>query len=83
MSVRESNIAAVATNPLSALLTPDRQQLLAALSEADRQTFYGSVLESIFSNPAYQELVFTTANERFDQLASERGLTTGSSMFLG
>jgi hypothetical protein len=56
------------TNPLETLLTPDRQQELNGLTDSERHLFYGRVLESVFSNPTYQRVVFDTAAKEFDKM---------------
>lgn len=64
---------AVVNNPIGVLLTPERLALLWSLSDTERQLFYGRVLESVFSNPTYQQIMLSTANYHLDQIAALRG----------
>lgn len=56
-------------NPFDALLTEDRQQQLQTLPLHKRQEFYGRVVNGVFSDPAYQNLVFSVAQREFESMA--------------
>jgi hypothetical protein len=57
-------------NPLVPLLSLDRQQQLAAFTPDEQNIFFGRVMSSVFSSDAYQKLVFDTAADEFDKIAT-------------
>jgi hypothetical protein len=79
MSKRPSMAAADASasgepdiNPFAPLLSLDRQQQLAAFTPDEQNVFFGRVMSSVFSSDAYQKLVFETAADEFDKIATAR-----------
>lgn len=62
-----------AGNPFDALLPEDRLQQLQALPMQKRQEFYGRVVNGVFSDPAYQDLVFNVAKREFDSMTGGGG----------
>ncbi|MDX0647499.1 hypothetical protein GOD00_23345 [Sinorhizobium medicae] len=60
--------ALVATNPFEALLPEDRLSQLSQMPPEKKREYYGRVVESVFSDPVYQKLVFEVASREFDRM---------------
>lgn len=57
------------SNPLDNLLPAEKFNQLTRLPIEERHAFYGRVIDSVFSSPAYQHLVFDAANREFERIA--------------
>lgn len=62
-----------AANPFEALLPEDRLAQLKSMPADRKREFYGRVVDSVFSDPAYQNLVSSVARREFDLMTSKGG----------
>lgn len=58
----------VARNPIEALLPERKLREFQGLPGDKQRQFYGRVMESVFSDPQYLEIVYKSADKEFNRL---------------
>lgn len=67
----------VARNPFEALLAEQKLREFQQLPGDKQRLFYGRVVESVFSDPKYMEVVSKSASREFDRLKGGSSVDNG------